>query len=61
MIVEEGGQFPKSVNDLRKVKGIGEYTAGAVASIAFNEVTSFCSHGQQKSVIVFLSLNVPVV
>ncbi|KAJ9548808.1 hypothetical protein OSB04_021351 [Centaurea solstitialis] len=37
MIVEEGGQFPRSVNDLRKVKGIGEYTAGAIASIAFNE------------------------
>ncbi|XP_071723278.1 adenine DNA glycosylase-like [Rutidosis leptorrhynchoides] len=37
MIVEEGGRFPRSVNDLRKVKGIGEYTAGAIASIAFNE------------------------
>ncbi|PWA43898.1 A/G-specific adenine DNA glycosylase [Artemisia annua] len=37
MVVEEGGQFPRSVNDLRKVKGIGEYTAGAIASIAFNE------------------------
>ncbi|KVI11470.1 adenine DNA glycosylase [Cynara cardunculus var. scolymus] len=37
MIVEEGGRFPKSVNDLRKVRGIGEYTAGAIASIAFNE------------------------
>ncbi|XP_071692054.1 adenine DNA glycosylase-like [Rutidosis leptorrhynchoides] len=37
MIVEEGGRFPRSVNDLRKVKGIGEYTAGTIASIAFNE------------------------
>lgn len=44
MVVEEGGQFPRSVNDLLKVKGIGEYTAGAIASIAFNEVTSFSSH-----------------
>ncbi|GAA0141492.1 DNA glycosylase [Lithospermum erythrorhizon] len=38
MIVEEGGEFPKTVPALRKVKGIGDYTAGAIASIAFNEV-----------------------
>ncbi|KAI3810889.1 hypothetical protein L1987_20520 [Smallanthus sonchifolius] len=37
MVVEEGGKFPRSVSDLRKVKGIGEYTAGAIASIAFKE------------------------
>ncbi|XP_023738695.1 adenine DNA glycosylase [Lactuca sativa] len=36
-IVEEGGQFPKSLKDLLKVPGIGEYTAGAIASIAFKE------------------------
>ncbi|KAI3802053.1 hypothetical protein L1987_30177 [Smallanthus sonchifolius] len=37
MVVEEGGKFPRSVSDLRKVKGIGDYTAGAIASIAFKE------------------------
>ncbi|KAK3039846.1 hypothetical protein RJ639_028239 [Escallonia herrerae] len=37
MIVEEGGGFPKSVCALRKVRGIGHYTAGAIASIAFKE------------------------
>jgi len=30
-----GGQLPASAEELRKVPGIGEYTAGAVASIAF--------------------------
>lgn len=29
------GQLPKSAKELRKIKGIGEYTAGAIASIAF--------------------------
>ena len=43
MIVAEGGVFPKTVTSLRKVRGIGEYTAGAIASIAFKEVSSF--HG----------------
>lgn len=41
MIAEGGGRFPTSVIDLRKVKGIGEYTAGAIASIAFKEVSGF--------------------
>lgn len=38
-MVVEGGEFPRSVSDLLKVKGIGEYTAGAIASIAFKEVS----------------------
>ncbi|KAD3067776.1 hypothetical protein E3N88_35656 [Mikania micrantha] len=37
MVVEDGGKFPRLVSDLRRVKGIGEYTAGAIASIAFKE------------------------
>lgn len=38
MIVAEGGGFPKTVSALRKIRGIGDYTAGAIASIAFEEV-----------------------
>lgn len=41
MIVAEGGGFPKTVSALRKIRGIGDYTAGAIASIAFEEVGSF--------------------
>lgn len=35
---ELGGNFPNNYNDLIKLKGIGEYTAAAIASFAFNEV-----------------------
>ena len=36
MVMENhGGQLPASVAELKKLPGIGEYTAGAVASIAF--------------------------
>ncbi|KAI5679846.1 hypothetical protein M9H77_01073 [Catharanthus roseus] len=38
MVVDEGAGFPREVSALRRVKGIGEYTAGAIASIAFKEV-----------------------
>ena len=31
------GEFPKSYSDLLKLKGIGEYTAAAIASFAYNE------------------------
>ncbi len=33
-----GGVFPDNYKDLLKLKGVGDYTASAIASIAFNEV-----------------------
>ncbi|KAJ4969125.1 hypothetical protein NE237_015826 [Protea cynaroides] len=36
-IIVAGGDFPKSVSTLRSIRGIGDYTAGAIASIAFKE------------------------
>ncbi|KAJ7961762.1 A/G-specific adenine DNA glycosylase [Quillaja saponaria] len=41
-IVAEGSRTPEAVSALRKIPGIGDYTAGAIASIAFNEVSCFC-------------------
>jgi len=35
---ELGGSLPASASELRALPGVGEYTAGAVASIAFGEV-----------------------
>jgi A/G-specific adenine glycosylase len=32
---EFGGELPRSVNELRSLPGVGRYTAGAIASIAF--------------------------
>jgi A/G-specific adenine glycosylase len=31
------GEFPKTYNDLLQLKGVGEYTAAAIASFAYNE------------------------
>ena len=36
--LEFNGKFPNNYNDLLKLKGIGSYTAAAIASFAFNEV-----------------------
>jgi len=35
VVREYGGEFPKTAEELKKLPGIGEYTAAAVASIAF--------------------------
>ena len=34
---EFGGKFPGTYKDLRKLKGVGDYTAAAIASIAFGQ------------------------
>jgi len=34
---KHGGKFPENVKELLKLKGIGKYTAAAIASIAFNQ------------------------
>jgi len=38
MVVNElGGKFPRTYKELLQLKGVGKYTAGAIASIAFKE------------------------
>lgn len=37
VMAEHGGAFPRDLAAIRALPGIGEYTAGAIASIAFNE------------------------
>ncbi|MFM7108018.1 MAG: A/G-specific adenine glycosylase [Planctomycetaceae bacterium] len=35
IVADHGGRFPRSIEELRRLPGIGRYTAGAIASIAF--------------------------
>ena len=37
LVKDRGGMFPRRAEDLRKLPGIGRYTAAALASIAFDE------------------------
>ena len=37
IVEEHGGAFPETASELAKLPGVGPYTAGAVASIAFGE------------------------
>lgn len=40
ILEKHGGIFPQNYEDIIKLKGIGEYTAGAIISIAFNKPKS---------------------
>ncbi len=35
IVREQGGQFPRTYEEIRKLKGVGDYTAAAIASIAY--------------------------
>ena len=37
IVADHGGRFPRTAAELRMLPGIGRYTAGAIASIAFDE------------------------
>ena len=40
IVQQYGGEFPSSVEELKTLPGIGSYTAGAIASIAFGQPTA---------------------
>lgn len=37
VVAQHGGELPQTAHDLQKLPGIGPYTAGAIASIAFGQ------------------------
>ncbi len=37
VVFDYGGKFPENVDELKRLAGIGDYTAGAIASIAFGQ------------------------
>ena len=39
---ELGGRFPEKYEDILSLKGIGDYTAAAIASFAFNQALCCC-------------------
>ena len=36
LVGEFGGEFPSTLSDIKRLKGVGDYTAAAIASFAFN-------------------------
>lgn len=60
-IVDElGGNFPNSYSEIIKLKGIGDYTASAIASIAFGETTAVVDGNVYRVLSRFFGIETPI-
>lgn len=60
-ITEEfSGSFPGNYEDIRKLKGIGPYTAAAIASFAFNEPQAVVDGNVQRVLARYFGITTPI-
>lgn len=57
---ELNGIFPLNYNDLLKLKGIGDYTASAIASICYNEPVAVVDGNVYRVLARFFDIETPV-
>ncbi len=55
-----GGAFPKTYRELLKLKGVGEYTAAAIASLAYDEVQPAIDGNVQRVIARVFGISEPV-
>ncbi len=55
-----GGQFPDNFKDLQNLKGVGKYTAAAIASFAFNESVPAIDGNALRVITRFLEIFEPI-
>ena len=54
------GEFPSTYKDLIKLKGIGDYTASAIASICFNKVTAVVDGNVYRVLARYFGIRTPI-
>ena len=57
---ELSGEFPITYNELIKLKGVGDYTASAIASICFNEATAVVDGNVYRVLSRYFGINTPI-
>lgn len=60
VVIEHEGELPHSIDDLRKLPGIGHYTAAAIAAIAFNEDTIALDGNLRRVLARFFDVEIDV-
>lgn len=61
MVVElDKGVFPTSYKDLKKLKGVGDYTASAIASICYQEPVAVLDGNVFRVLSRFLGIDTPI-
>ena len=54
------GEFPKTYNEIIKLKGVGDYTASAIASICFNEPTAVVDGNVYRVLSRYFGISTPI-
>lgn len=57
---ELNGNFPNTYKDLIKLKGVGDYTASAIASICFNEKTAVVDGNVYRVLSRYFNIDTPI-
>ncbi|WP_142786550.1 A/G-specific adenine glycosylase [Changchengzhania lutea] len=57
---ELDGKFPDTYKDLLKLKGVGDYTASAIASICFNEVAAVVDGNVYRVLSRYFGIDTPI-
>jgi len=57
---ELNGIFPTSYRELIKLKGVGDYTASAIASICFNEATAVVDGNVYRALARYFGIATPI-
>jgi A/G-specific adenine glycosylase len=57
---ERGGKFPEKYEDILSLKGIGDYTAAAIASFAFNQPYAVVDGNVLRVLARFFGIQTPV-
>jgi A/G-specific adenine glycosylase len=54
------GSFPNTFNELKKLKGVGDYTAAAIASICFNEAVPVVDGNVYRFLSRYFGIDTPI-
>jgi A/G-specific adenine glycosylase len=60
IVNELDGVFPNTYKDILKLKGVGDYTASAIASICFNEVTAVVDGNVYRALSRIFGIETPI-
>jgi len=60
IVSDHKSHFPKTITDLKKLPGIGAYTAGAIAAIAFNQKEAAIDGNVERVITSLYALSQPV-
>ena len=58
-VVELGG-FPQTFKELKTLKGVGDYTAAAIASIAFGETVAVVDGNVYRVLSRYFGIDTPI-